>query len=436
MTTYWCESAWLEGGPEGNVRITVERGRITDISCDAPAPEDIILPGLTLPGAANGHSHTFHRALRGFGAPGESFWSWRDTMYAISQTLTPDTYYELALHAYREMLAAGYTAVGEFHYLHRRPDGSAYQSPRAMEDALMAAAAESGIRLTLLDTLYLSAGFGEPLSAEQLRFSDGSADQWLARMETYSSASTKIGAAIHSVRAVDPRSMESAVNWAQEHDAPLHVHVSEQKKENLECTRHYGKSPVAVLANAGVWSARSTAVHATHLTAADITTLGESRAFICLCPSTEADLADGIGPATALHRAGARLTIGSDENVLTDPFAEATAIEMHQRLATGQREIFTPSEIVSFMSENGYQSLGWDEGGILRVGALADFVTLDTQKLRYSGVNRDRIPLHATAVDVIRTIVAGRCVYSADDASPSPADTFTQILNSVRSSKC
>jgi formiminoglutamate deiminase len=300
----------------------------------------------------------------------------------------------------------------------------------------MAAAAESGIRLTLLDTLYLSAGFGEPLSAEQLRFSDGSADQWLARMETYSSASTKIGAAIHSVRAVDPRSMESAVNWAQEHDAPLHVHVSEQKKENLECTRHYGKSPVAVLANAGVWSARSTAVHATHLTAADITTLGESRAFICLCPSTEADLADGIGPATALHRAGARLTIGSDENVLTDPFAEATAIEMHQRLATGQREIFTPSEIVSFMSENGYQSLGWDEGGILRVGALADFVTLDTQKLRYSGVNRDRIPLHATAVDVIRTIVAGRCVYSADDASPSPADTFTQILNSVRSSKC
>lgn len=434
MTTYWCETAWLAAGPEESVRITVKRGRITDISWNVPAADaDVVLPGYTLPGAANGHSHTFHRALRGFGAPGESFWSWRDTMYAISQALTPDTYYQLALQAYREMLMAGYTAVGEFHYIHHRPDGSAYRPPHAMENALMAAAADSGIRLTLLDTLYLSAGFGEALSPEQLRFSDGTADQWLARMETYTSPSAKIGAAIHSVRAVDPRSMETAVAWAREHDAPLHVHVSEQKKENLESVRHYGNSPVTVLAHAGVWSARSTAVHATHLDPQDIDTLGDSHAFICLCPSTEADLADGIGPAIALHQAGARLTIGSDQNVLTDPFAEAAAIEMHQRLATGQREIFTSREIISFMSENGYHSLGWDDGGTLQVGALADFVTLDTRKPRYSGVKPDRIPLHAAAGDVIRTIVAGKCVYSADEALPSSADTFSHILNRVRS---
>lgn len=437
MTNYWCESAWLEEGPVRNVRLSLSNGRFAKIDAGVkPADSDEILRGMVLPGAANVHSHTFHRALRGAGVPGGSFWSWRETMYRVAQALTPQSYYELARAAYTEMLLSGYTAVGEFHYVHHQPDGTPYPVAGAMEDALISAAADSGIRLTLLDTLYLSSGFGEPLTPEQIRFSDGDADSWTSRMEAQSVGSrAKLGAAIHSVRAVPARAMSIVAEWARAKEAPLHVHVSEQEKENSACIERTGKSPVALLRDVGIWQTHATAVHATFLADSDIATLGSAEAFVCFCPSTEADLADGIGPALRLHEAGARLTIGSDQNVVTDPFAEMNAIEMNQRLLSGTRENFTPRELVRFMSCNGYDSLGWQGGGTLSQGGLADFVLIDTSHMHFAGVKESRVPLHATASDIVGTFVAGDLVADHRISSVPMAQELGTVIGDLRTIK-
>ena len=253
---------------------------------------------------ANCHSHVFHRALRGR-AGGDTFWSWRDDMYALAGVLDPDLLHRLARATYAEMRLAGIDAVGEFHYLHHQPDGTPYDDPNAMGEALIAAAREVGLRICLLDTCYTTA------EGTQRRFDDGDAERWAARVDDLvarhgDAEDVVIGAAIHSVRAV-PREQLPVVAAALP-DAPLHVHVSEQPAENEACLAATGLTPVALLAEAGVWTSRATAVHATHLTDDDIGILGSAGSFVCFCPTTEADLADGIGPSVPLRDAGARLT--------------------------------------------------------------------------------------------------------------------------------
>jgi formiminoglutamate deiminase len=363
-----------------------------------PPPDARVLRGLTLPGFANAHSHAFHRLLRGrTHRAGGDFWRWRELMYQAAATLDPDGYHQLARAVFAEMALAGWTAVGEFHYLHHQPGGRPYQDPNAMGAALCAAAAEVGIRLTLLDTCYLWAGVGrqEP-GPVQRRFSDGTPAAWAARVERLrreAEAGTlpgaaeglvRVGAAIHSVRAVAPDELGEVAAWARAAGAPLHVHLSEQAAENHDCLAHTGLRPAALLDEAGALGPGTTAVHATHLDAGDLRRLGAAGGFACLCPTTERDLGDGIGPAAELRDAGARLCVGSDSNTVVDPFEETRAVELDDRLRLERRGIHDPDELLVAATANGYASLGWEPVG-LRSGSLADFVTVSLASRRLAG---------------------------------------------------
>ncbi|KQQ09859.1 formimidoylglutamate deiminase [Rathayibacter sp. Leaf296] len=415
MTAFWCERALVDAVPVDRVRIVAERGVVSRLETGVdPQPGDHRL-GTVAPGFANAHSHLFHRALRGrTHADGGDFWRWRDEMYAVAAVLDPALYRDLARAVFGEMLAAGYTAVGEFHYVHHRTDGAPYDD-HAMELAVVDAARDAGIRLTLLDTLYLGAGPGRGLEPGQVRFGDGSAGRWLERWHRLRSrladrGDVLLGAAIHSVRAV-PEEEIAALAAGLPADVPLHVHLSEQPRENEECLAATGLTPTALLARAGVLSDRLSVVHATHLTTADRDLLGAAGVSVVMCPSTEADLGDGIGPARDLVDAGTSLAIGSDQNAVVDPLLELRGLEAGERLSRGRRGVFTPAELWRVGTDGGYRSLGWSGG--LRVGAVCDLVELDAESDRTTRAPLDSSPLVATAADVLTTIVAGRLVAPA-----------------------
>ena len=423
MTAYLLERAWVGGRVERHVLVEIESGRFTRVEAGVgnsglardgsranpefprPGGETTLLPGLTLPGFANAHSHAFHRALRGRTQRGQgTFWTWREQMYAAAERLDPDSYFRLARAAYREMVAAGFTSVGEFHYVHHRPDGSPYETD-AMREALTAAAAEAGIRLVLLDTCYLSSGFGAPPEGAQVRYSDGTAAAWAARAGAGP-------AALHSVRAV-PRDQLDVFRGR----APLHVHLSEQPAENEACLAAYGVTPTRLLHDEGLLGPGTTVVHATHLTDDDVALLGGSRTNVCITPTTERDLADGIGPARALRDVGCRVSIGTDSHAVVDPFEELRGLEMDERLATRQRGHWTAAELLDVGTA--HDVLGLDEVGRIEVGARADLVTIDTTSPRTAGTGADEhtAAFAATAADVRHVVVDGETVYrEGDDA--------------------
>ncbi|MFD8067761.1 formimidoylglutamate deiminase [Streptomyces parvulus] len=416
--TYWLEHAWLGTHVEPGVAVDVADGRITAVHQDTPAPPPgaEILRGLTLPGLANAHSHAFHRALRGTVQVGSgTFWTWREVMYSVADRLTPDTYLDLARAVYAEMALAGITAVGEFHYVHHAHGGTPYADPNAMGEALIEAAAEAGIRITLLDTCYLSAGFGEPPNAHQRRFSDGTADAWAQRSSLLKERDhARIGAAIHSVRAVPAEQLATVAQWAAERRAPLHVHLSEQTAENDACRRAHGRTPARLLADHGVLGERTTGVHNTHLTDEDVALLGGSRTGTCMCPTTERDLADGIGPATALQRAGSPLSLGSDSHAVVDLLEEARAMELNERLRTRTRGHWTAAALLRAATADGHAALGWDDTGRIETGARADLATVALDSVRTAGplprLGAETAVFAATAADVRHTIVGGRHV--------------------------
>jgi formiminoglutamate deiminase len=419
VSVFWCELAWLgDARPEPGVVIEVSGERIATVRLGAsePPPGSARLDGLVIPGLANGHSHAFQRALRGrtHGAAG-SFWTWREQMYALAAKLAPDLTLALARATFAEMALAGVTLVGEFHYLHHGPRGVPYEDPNALGAAIIQAAAEAGVRLTLLDACYLHGGIGTPPGEGQLRFCDRDAEAWTARVDRLRDGPlVRIGAAIHSVRAVDPASAGVVAQWAAARQAPLHAHVSEQPVENEACLEAYGASPIAVLARAGALSQRFTAVHATHVSEADLTLLGEAAACCCLCPTTERDLADGIGPARRLRDAGARIALGSDSNAMIEPLEEARAVELDERLASGVRGQHTASDLLKAATAGGYESLGWPDGGSIRAGALADLVVVRRGGVRLAGVPADdavaALVFAGAAADVRHVIVGGRFV--------------------------
>ncbi|MFC3583238.1 formimidoylglutamate deiminase [Streptantibioticus rubrisoli] len=437
--TYWAEFAWIDGRVEDEVVIeSAPDGRIAAVrsSVHTPPAGAVRLAGLTLPGLANAHSHAFHRALRGtvqaqYGAavpqpPGQgaaaadgerapdSFWTWREVMYAVAQNLTPERYLDLARAVYAEMALAGITCVGEFHYVHHQPDGTPYDEPNAMGDALIAAAADAGIRITLLDTCYLSSGFGAAPQPRQLRFSDGDADAWAARAAAIKTDGehARIGAAIHSVRAVPAEQLATVVRWADERHAPLHVHLSEQPAENEACLRAHGRTPTQLVADHGALGPRTTAVHATHLTDEDIRLIGGASATVCMCPTTERDLADGIGPAVQLQRAGSPLSLGSDSHAVIDLLEEARAMELDERLRTGARGHWTAAELLSAATEDGHACLGWSDAGRIEPGYLADLTTIALDSVRTAGtparLGAETAVFAASNADVRHTVVAGR----------------------------
>ncbi|GAB1508845.1 formimidoylglutamate deiminase [Actinophytocola sp. KF-1] len=409
MTTFWCEHAWLPAGVVPGV-VVEAADRITAVSRSATPPAGAhVLRGVVFPGFANVHSHAFHRALRGrTHADGGTFWTWRRGMYELAATLTPDNYLRLATAAYAEMVVAGVTAVGEFHYVHHPSGGGRYAEPNAMGEALREAALAAGTRLTLLDTCYLTGGIGTPLAPEQQRFSDGSVEAWAERaLSRQDTGGTRWGAAVHSVRAVPRAGIAELASFVD--DRPLHVHVSEQPAENEACQAAYGLTPVGLLAEAGALGPSTTAVHATHLTGDDIATLGSSRTAVCFCPTTEADLADGIGPARELVDAGAPLSLGSDQHAVVDPLAEARALEHGERLRTGQRGRFRPAELVTALTSAGNAALGWPGAGTIDVGAPADLAAVRLDSPRTAGSRPEQVLYAATAADV-HTVVSNGVV--------------------------
>ncbi|CAN5752946.1 formimidoylglutamate deiminase [soil metagenome] len=416
---YLCEMAWLGGQhAERNVLINVDGERITNVEIGGGRPTDssVTLPGLTLPAFANSHSHAFHRALRARTHRGAgSFWAWREAMYKVAASLDPDRYFHLARAVYAEMALAGVSAVGEFHYLHHGPDGMPYDDPNAFGQAMIEAAQDAGIRITLLDTCYLHGGIGKEPDDTQRRFSDGNAERWAQRVEALPERpGVRVGAAIHSVRAVDPAAIAIVAEWASAHHAPLHAHVSEQPAENEQCLDAFGLTPTELLHHHGALGDRFTAVHATHVTQADVRLLGDARCWCCFCPTTERDLADGIGPAGDLRDRGARLTLGSDSQAVIDPLEEARSVELNARLATGVRGTHGAPALLQMATEHGHESLGWPEAGRIEPGALADFVTVDLGSVRTAGAtDADALEMAvfaATASDVHHVVVGGRAV--------------------------
>jgi formiminoglutamate deiminase len=438
VASYLLERAWVDGAVRDDVLVTVENGRfasVTPMSRNSrlgdetsrhqrefhrPGGETVRLPGLTIPGLANCHSHAFHRALRGRTQRERgTFWTWREQMYAVAATLDPDTYFALARATYREMAAAGITAVGEFHYLHHQPDGTPYDDPNAMGHALLEAAREAGIRIALLDTAYLSSGFGKPVEGVQVRYADRDADAWARRTRDLDRLDQRdgvvLGAAIHSVRAVPAEHLATIREAAQ--GRPLHVHLSEQVAENDACLDAYGVTPTRLLHDAGVLGPLTSAVHATHLTAADVRLLGASRTRACFCPTTERDLGDGIGRSRALHEAGSPLTLGSDSHAVIDLFEEMRAVELDERLATRRRGHWTGAGLLAAATATGHASLGFADAGAIAVGQRADLVTLDLTTPRTAGTGADEntVVFAAAAEDVTQVMVDGRVVVRQGD---------------------
>jgi formiminoglutamate deiminase len=434
-TRAWhAELAWLPGrGVCPDVLIETAGDRFTAVTPEVPAgavPDGLRagltrLPGLTLPGMANAHSHAFHRALRGATQVGlGTFWTWRERMYEVAARLDPDSYLALARAVYAEMALAGITCVGEFHYLHHGPRGVPYADPNEMGRAVIAAAQQAGIRITLLDTCYLSGGLGpdgrpQPLAGTQLRFGDRDGEAWAARAEGLGADKhgllgplARAGAAIHSVRAVPAGQMHPVIAWAQRYGAPLHAHLSEQPAENEASLAAYRRTPAEVLYDAGALGPRGTVVHATHLVGRDVDLLGGSRTYACLCPTTEADLADGIGPARALASSGCPLTLGSDSQAVIDLLEEARRVELGERLASGQRGNFRAGELARAATTDGHASLGWPDAGEIAAGAIADLVTVALDSPRLAGATRKTalasVVFAATAADIRHVVVGGR----------------------------
>jgi formiminoglutamate deiminase len=421
VASYHCQYAWVGNGGDvaADVLVVVDDGRIVSVQEGVPAPAGSVrLEGITIPGLANAHSHAFHRALRGrtHGGVG-SFWTWRDEMYRLASALDPDTLFALARAVYGEMVLAGITCVGEFHYVHHDPSGRPYSDPNVMTASLLAAAAEVGIRITVLDTCYLRGDIGLEPNSVQRRFCDDDASAWAARVtaaRTLQSSSALVAAAVHSVRAVDPDDIEVVTAWASATGSVVHAHVSEQPAENHRCIEAYALTPTELLAERGLLSQRFTAVHATHVTEHDVHLLGASGSTVCLCPTTERDLADGIGPSSRLVEAGAPLVLGSDSHAVIDLFEEARAVELDERLASRVRGNHTTRSLLGAATLEGHRCLGWPDAGSIVAGSRADLVTIALGSVRMAGAAEssllDSVLFAAAAADVDHVVIDGTVV--------------------------
>ncbi len=446
MTTsqWWCENAWLPSGVTAGVLITIGNGRITALEAGAVPPSGVArLRGLVIPGLANGHSHAFHRALRSRTQRGSgSFWTWRDLMYRAAERLNPDRYGRLARAVYAEMALAGITSVGEFHYLHHDFAGAQYNDPNEMGHAVIAGAASAGIRMTLLDTCYLSAtAVGAPLEGVQQRFGDGSGDGWADRVEALrhqvaGRTDVMVGAALHSVRGVPLEHMPAVVEWANTHEAPLHVHSSEQTGEVDQCLAVHGRTPTAVLRDVGALGSRTTAVHATHLTPQDIADLDTSSTGVCFCPTTERDLGDGIGPAPQLLDGRGLFSLGTDSNAVIDLFEEARAVELDERLASRRRGAIGAARLLRSATVDGQRCLGWPDAGELAVGRRADLVAVQMDSIRTAGGGPtvENLLFAASAADVTDVVVDGRAIVldrrhvTIDDIAAELAAAISELM--------
>ncbi len=372
-----------------------------DLGAQFIAPSEIfVLPGIALlPGFVNAHSHVFQRALRGHThrplSRHDTFWTWRRAMYAEAQRLDPDLLYEGALLTYREMLAAGYTSVGEFHYVHHQPGGQPYANPNVMSEAVLQAGREAGIRVVLLMTAYAQSSFNQPPEEGQRRFCDASVDAYLARVEALRITGVPIGLAPHSVRAVPEDWFRAIAEYSHVHLLPLHVHADEQRAEIEQCQAAYGCTPIELLDRFDALGAKTTIVHATHASAAEIALLAQYGCTVCICPTTEGDLGDGIAPYAELLAAQIPLAIGSDSNTRLDPIEELRWAEYSARMRYQRRRVLVAGEMASpglslleYGTRRGAAALGL-ETGVIAPGMLADFVAVNLNHPSLAGWNAE-----------------------------------------------
>jgi formiminoglutamate deiminase len=342
-----------------------------------------------LPGLATAHSHAFQRALRGRtqrrARAAGSFWTWRGLMYALVERVDPESLYALSHFAFVELAMAGVTAVGEFHYVHHQADGTPYADRTLLADTVVRAARDAGLRVAMLRCVYERAGFGRALEAGQRRFVDRDVDDALRDVESLRTRHAgdpcvRIGLAPHSVRALSRPWLEALAAYAREHTLPVHAHVSEQRREVQESLAEHGLRPLALLDSLGLVDARFVAVHATHLAPEEARLLGAARAFACVCRSTERDLGDGPGQSAALVRAGARLCTGVDSYANSDPFEEARAIELDERVRAEARQVVGEARLLlEAASAGGYAAIG------MAGAEAADRVVLDAHDAALAG---------------------------------------------------
>jgi formimidoylglutamate deiminase len=390
-----------DGLQSNKVIVIADDGRIHSI---VPREPEIMitdaLPGVALlPGFVNTHSHVFQRALRGHThrplSQQDTFWTWRRAMYAEAQRLTPDLLYEGAVRTYREMLAAGYTTVGEFHYVHHQPDGIPYASPNAMSQAVLQAGRDAGMRVVLLMTAYAQSGFNQPPEQDQLRFCDASVEAYLERVESLRETGTAVGVAPHSVRAVPENWFRAIASYSQKYGLPLHVHADEQVAEIEQCQAVYSCSPIELLERFDALGSMATVVHATHANTVEIDLLARYGCTVCVCPTTEGDLGDGIAPYAELLAARIPLAIGSDSNTRLDPIEELRWAEYSARMRYQRRRVLVADKMASpgpllldYGTRNGAKSLGI-ETGVIAPGMFADFVAIDLKHPSLAGWNAD-----------------------------------------------
>jgi formimidoylglutamate deiminase len=350
---------------------------------------------------ANVHSHAFQVDLRGVGErsgrPDDDFWTWRESMYALAERHDPASMRAAAERVYREMARAGYGAVGEFHYVHHRPDGTPYDDPNAMAVAIAEAAAAAGLRIVLLPAAYARGGHA--------RFRDASVDAFLARVDALRSGGYAVGVAAHSVRAVPADWLREIARYADAHGLVRHVHAHEQPRELEECQAEHGCSPLELLARTGFLSDRTTVVHAIHVSERDVALLADANAIVATCPTTEGNLGDGHFPALVYGDAGVRLAIGSDSNVVVDPFEETRELETGARRERRTRHalLAEAGDLWGELVRNGLASLGLDDAGT---------VAIDRDHRRLAGV-ADEDLMRAVATAASADVVAPRRTISS-----------------------
>lgn len=404
-------------GARSNVAVTVEGGRVVEVG---PATGGETLPGRALaPGFVNAHSHAFQRALRGRvehrdpDHPEDDFWTWRERMYALAESLGPDTIREASERCYREMLSAGYTSAAEFHYVHHRPDGTPHEDPNALAKAVAEAAGEAEIRLLMLPAAYARGGIP--------RFRDAAVDDFLGRVDELRAWAqgrplVEVGVAAHSVRAVPRDWLEGLSRYARRNALPIHAHADEQLREIQDCREEYGMRPIELLAETGFLGSATTVVHATHANERELGLLAERGSSVCACPTTEGNLGDGFLPAQSILRLAIGLQVGSDSQVRIDPFEELREIETNARRLAGRRNVLVgPGEDspVPWLLR-----AGWGRGEV-QAGDPADFVEIDLGHPAVAGVEAGDLPsalvFGADSGVVAATWVAGRCVYARED---------------------
>lgn len=395
MNVYNPELVWIDGQFLPHISVTAENGIITKIGEGDGSDK-----GAFFPGFVNAHSHAFQRGLRGrgehFAKGANSFWGWREEMYQLVDELSVDDCRDLCINSFSEMRSAGITSVGEFHYLHHEQEAD-----YAMDQAVLEAANEVGIRIVLLHAFYAHGGFATPTSGGQIRFKTSCIDQWWKQVDQLANNvdgnMQRLGTVAHSVRAVDIESIQEIAHGSIQRGMPMHIHLEEQRQEIEACLETHGVTPMALLNDAIEVSPMVTAIHCTHTAQADMEQWLSTGGNVCLCPLTEANLADGICDMHRIVKQGGCVSIGTDSNARISILEEMRWMEYAQRLTREERGICVDQNgdmsnfLLDAATTNGARSLGLQSGKI-QVGKLADFTVIDINHMQLKGVLPEHLP--------------------------------------------